>query len=259
MTVSVAVHPQLMLQLSDQFTRRPFLGEPRPPFCVGVLFGTSDGLRIEACSAIEVRIAENRARGAGLRIDITSYRQLARLHEQIYKNENPIGWYACQELSPDMVRTLHALFDALEHSGRFIRGEFLDRPQPLRLFLLQGEDWVPISYTYEAALAERIAMMQLQAEGSAESQVAFTAEAYRSLDRDLEAIEIYLTKVANDELPFDPVLVRKCADVGQWWDHRTPNPDQDKIAEQENLALLVGMVAERIADFAGSRKSSGGS
>jgi hypothetical protein len=253
MTVAVAVHPQLMLQLSDQLTRFPFITSS-PRFCVGALFGSSEGPRIEAYSAIETRILENRVAGPGVSLDMESYRNFVRLHQQIYKEEKLIGWYACQDLSPDLVQTLHNVFEAVEHSGRFLRGEFLEREQPLRLFVQHGDGWAPIDYTYEAALAERITMMQLQSEGSAESQVAFTADAYRSLDRDLEAIEIYLTKVGNQEVPFDSIIVRKCAELGEWWDHRTTTSDQDKIVEQENLALLIGMVAEKLANFAAGVK-----
>jgi hypothetical protein len=254
MAISVAVHPQLMLQLSDQYVRRPFLADPHPVYSVGIILGSAEGPRIEASSALEVRIFENRTPGSGLSLDMENYRGLLRLHQQIYKEEKPIGWYSCQELPPAVQRGLHTILETIEHSGPFLRGEFLEREQPFRLFLQRGEGWTQVEYIYEVANAERIAMMQIQSEGSAQSQVAFTADAYRSLDQDLEVIEGYLVRVANGDLPFDSVLVRKCAEVGQWWDHKTEKPEEDTVVEQENLALLVGMMAERLAEFAGNLK-----
>jgi hypothetical protein len=245
MSISVAVHPQLMLQLSEQFTRFPFLN-PRQEHSLGVILGFADGPRIEACSAIEVGIRTGGA--AGVRLATQDYNSLLRLHHQIYKDEKPIGWYSCQPLSDQDKRVFHTLFEALEHTGPFLRGEFLDREQPFILFLQRGEGWVSIEYSYESAPAERIAMMQLQAEGNAESQVAFTADAYRSLDRDLEKIEVYLKKVANKQAPFDPVLIRKCAEIGQWWDHKA-EIDEEKVVEQENLGLLIGLLAQRLGEF----------
>jgi hypothetical protein len=247
----VAIHPQLLLQLSEQFTRRPFLTPPPPQqFSLGVILGSAEGARVEAFSAVEVRVVEKSGTSLGYGLDGDNYHGLLRLHQQIYKDEKPIGWYSCEVLSPDHARIFHSLFEPQDYIGPFIRAEFVERDQPLALFMQRGDSWVSIEYTYETAPAERIAMMQLQSEGNAESQVAFTADAYMSLNEDLGKIEAYVTKVANNELPFDSVLVRRCAEIAQWWEHKTEGEDQDKIMEEENLGLLVGILAQRLTAFA---------
>jgi hypothetical protein len=245
MAISVVVHPQLMLQLSEQFTRRPFLN-PAQPYAIGVILGLVSGPRIEVCSAIEVGIRQD-----PLRLATQDYRVLLRQHQQIYRDEQPVGWYACQELDTEYIDKFHTLFGALDHIGPFLRGEFVEREQPLRLFLQCGEGWTVIEYSYESEPAERIALMQLQSEGNAESQVAFTADAYRSLDSDLEIIEKWLRDVANGVIKFDPVLVRKCAEVAQWWDHKA-EVNERRIIDQENLGMLIGRLTERVVGFKGS-------
>ena len=240
----IVVHPQAILQIADQAARAKYVDPPSDYSC-GVILGTTDGPKIEINSAIEMRTIKNANK---VSIDREVYRTLFRHHHNIYPNEIAIGWYSCKNLPKDDLKALQEAFEALDHTDEYIRGEFLaDREQPLVLYSMKGDQWFPVEYSYESELAERIAMMQIQSEGNAESQVQFTADAFRSLDAQLAVIEKYLSDVANGTAKFNAELVRRCADVGQWWNHKARDEADERILEQENVALLVGMLAETIS------------
>jgi hypothetical protein len=237
----IVVHPQAILQVADIFSRMEFLAAPTEYVC-GVLVGSAEGA-IEVVSSIESVL---RGTGLDLSLDMSVFRTLYRLYRAIYPTLVPVGWYSCRGLSADQVRAVNAAFEVIDHPAPFIRLELRDGDAPLAAFAQHGDEWAPVEYVYASELAERIAMMQLQGEGTAESQVAFTADAFRTLDKDLEMIENYLVAVATGQGAFDPVVVRRCGDIALWWMHKDEDENADVI-EKEQLAILVGMMAERIA------------
>jgi hypothetical protein len=240
----VVLHPQAILQVADIFSRMEFLAASTEYVC-GLLLGSAEG-NIEVVSSIESVL---RGSGLELSLDMSVYRTLFRLYRAIYPSLVPVGWYSCKPLSPDQVQAVNAAFNVVDHPAPFVRIEIREGDESLAVFAQHGDGWVPSEYVYESELAERIAMMQLQREGTAESQVAFTADAFRTLDRDLEMIEKYLTTVATGDAPFDPVLVRRCGDIALWWIHKDDDDNAGDI-EKEQLAILVGMMADRITSAA---------
>lgn len=245
------VHPQAILQIADHTSRSEFFDPPIKYLC-GFILGSSDGPKIEIHSAFEANIQE---RGGKLRLDNRTFKSMREQHQKIYPSEVVIGWYTCKQYDEETLNALREIFEAIDHTDSLIRGEFIpENDRPLTLYVTKNDEWVPVDYSFESELAERIAMMQLQAEGDAESQVQFTADAFRSLDSHLAIIEEYLTKMAEGEIPFDPIMARKCADIAQWWTHKDSSSDQDTILEQENLGLLVGLLAEAITNFESSNR-----
>lgn len=247
--VSVAVHPQAILQIADHASRSKFFDSSMEYLC-GFILGSSDGAKIEVHSSMEACIVKS---GDNISIDKSArsvFNIMYKQHKQIYPTECVVGWYTCKPYPLDIVNTLREVFDSVEHSDISIRGEFVeDGAHPLKLYMTRGDSWIDLEYEYKSELAEQIAIMQLQSEGSAESQVEFTAQAFRSLDSQLECIEQYLTAMADGKVQFDAVTARKCADIAQWWKHRPAVDDEESIVEQENLGLLVGLMAETLAGF----------
>ena len=252
--IPLVVHPQAILQIADQVSRSPFFDPPRQYLC-GFLLGACDGPRMEIHSAIEVEIVSS---DSGLSIHRPTFRTLLRQHQNIFPTEIPIGWYTCAEYTPEQVSALREAFEAIDHTEEYVRGEFLaDRDSPFCLYTSVGDAWAPVEYAFESELAERIAMMQLQAEGTAESQVQFTADAYRSLDQHLAAMEDYLLQIAEGKREFDPVAARECANVCQWWTHSRDISDSDMVLDQEKLALFVGAVAEAVTNYSMKLRNNG--
>jgi hypothetical protein len=247
-TLKVILHPAAMFQISDHSTRSRYDTHDLP-FRVGILLGTTDGLSVEIHSSLPTAAEGG---GSNVAIQRDCFSRLVGQHVAIYKTEVVVGWYSCLPLKPEDYPILKDAFQRVlrEHDEILVSAEFLaDRDPQLKVFVSRGDSLVPVDYTYESELAERIAIMQLQSEGNAESQVQFTADAYRSLENHLKLIEGYLTEVADGKKPFDPVLVKKAADIAQWWNHSSGSQGENRELEEANLALLVGLMAERLVDF----------
>ncbi|KAK8897833.1 COP9 signalosome complex subunit 6 [Tritrichomonas musculus] len=257
--ISILMHPQAMLVMSNHYTRRQYDdANVKLPVHVGLLLGLTDGAHIEVNSALEILIT---GKPGDLVIDQkfidNAYKDL---HKATFPKDTPIGWYTCDKIDKNVHQELSAKIDELITSldsetllyGEFIideKNEKIDaqNKSPLTLFLFNDSNLIPVDFTYETEPAERIAMMQLQSEGSVEDQTQFTAKAFQSLDKDLEKVQKYLEKVAKKEIPFDAERVRKAATIAQWWDHNCGEEQpSDRIEEQANLALLCGMILETL-------------
>jgi hypothetical protein len=252
--LKVILHPAAMFQISDHSTRSRY-DTNTYPYRVGILLGTTDGLSVEVHSSLPGSATLS---DGVVTIDHECLSRLLLQHVAIYKTEVIVGWYSCLPLKPTDFRLLTDAFqrELRENDEILVSAEFLhDRDPQLAVYLSKGDTQVPVDYSYESELAERIAIMQLQSEGNAESQVQFTADAYRSLENHLKLIEDYLNDVANGKKPFDPVLVKKAADIAQWWNHSASNQTENRELEEANLALLVGLMAERLVDFEGHARA----
>lgn len=241
------VHPQAILQMADQAARIPFLSKELDFHC-GFILGTNEGPHIELTAALQASVTKQP--DGSIKINSEVKNSMIRMHKEIYKNEIPIGWYTVQRYDKEDIEKLRTVFESNIEGEDIIRGEFIyENDPPLALYISKGEKWIQTEYTYEAELAERIAMMQLQAEGNAENQVAFTADAFKSLDEHLALIEQYLNKVINGEAPFIPDLVRKCANVAQWWSRSDSEEEykNDIEMDEAKLSLLITMLAESVS------------
>lgn len=249
----INVHPQAILQIADQAARTPHLN-PMPPYVCGLILGSVDGVSIEINTALQIPFKKDMKTDKFLvphQIDGRLWeRQQLEHHVAIYPKEQPIGWYVTRKHKEEDLEKLRTLLEP------FVKGESVfrvifdsDAETPLTIHFPKGDKWIPVDYYYEAELAERIAMMQLQAEGNAESQVAFTADAFRSLDADLALIEDYLKNILSKKEKFDPVLVRKCADLAQWFSSSSSQAASNSSTEidQAQLSYLTCLMAETLA------------
>lgn len=259
--LSVLVHPQAMLVMSNHFTRVKYDDiNVHLPVHVGLLLGQAAAARLEVNAAIELLVTDEKGQ---LKIDQAFIDNAYKdIHKFSFPQDSPIGWYACEKLSDELRSELTPLVEQLiadYDSQSRLFGEFIYDPKansgtefksPLTLYLSHNLSLEPIDFTYQAEPAERIAMLQLQSEGSAENQTQFTAKAFQSLDHDLELVQKYLEKVIKKEIPFDPEKIRKAATLSQWWDHNNLEEGGfDKVEEQADLALLCGMLLETLTIY----------
>ncbi|OHT08108.1 hypothetical protein TRFO_23464 [Tritrichomonas foetus] len=264
--INIFVHPQAMLVLSNHYSRMEVDNQNVPlKYHVGFLLGNYDGPKIVVTTALEAIVNE---RDGKLRLNTNFSRQELELHNTVYPNDIPIGWYVLDKCSNKELLQISEALSAFDKFENLLLGEFFpdaENKPPLCLFEPKGDTFIPVDYSYETELAERIAMISLQSEGNAESQIQFTAKAFQSLDNDLSIIETYLEKVSKGELPFDPTLMRACANVSQWWDHsiKGVNPgeeeddeEEDRAEEQASVALLTGSMLEVITSLLEKMKSA---
>ena len=262
--LNIIVHPQAMLIISDHYTRIPY-DKPAVEikYHVGVLLGNYENDKVVVLSALEVLITDKNGK---LELDAGIFKREMELHQSIYPNNKAIGWYILDdflnknsyenEKDKEILLSISAVLNNIDDFDNLLCGLFLPKEDdhPFHLFIQKGTDFIPTDYTYEAELAERIAMLQLQSQGDEETQIKFTENAFRSLDQDLAVIQDYLEKVAKQETAFDPTIVRACANVAQWWDHimkskkegdDVSSDDDDDVADEESsVALLAGSLFE---------------
>ncbi|KAK8858234.1 COP9 signalosome complex subunit 6 [Tritrichomonas musculus] len=250
--LNIIVHPQAMLIISDHYSRLSY-DNPDPPlkYHIGVLLGNYENDKVVVLSALEILITENDGR---LSLDKGIYKREMDLHKTIYPNHKAIGWYTLDNSSHEELLSISDILDPVDDFDNLLFGQFTPNPEghPFHLFIQKGTEFVPTDYTYESELAETIAMLTLQSEESAESQIRFTQDAFRTLDQDLSVIEQYLDKVSKKELPFDSTLVRECANIAQWFNFNGPNQSEeednelDETEEQSSMALLAGSMFETV-------------
>ncbi|KAH0793918.1 COP9 signalosome complex subunit 6-like [Histomonas meleagridis] len=242
----IKIHPQAIFTISDHATRVSLLEQPLDYPC-GLLLGSYEGNLIEVMSAAEIDI--HRKEDGQLIIEPDSYKILFNVRNKVFPNEIKIGWFICKEATPEEINEIQQLFDEAEEMETLVRAEFVqDHDQMFRVFVNHGGEFTESDYTYESELGERIAMLALQSEGTSESQIEFTADAFKALDSQLAIIEEYVVKVLSKEIEFNPVLMRKCADLAQWFSNKNKNKEREsaEIEEEASLALMCGLVLEAI-------------
>ncbi|KAH0793271.1 COP9 signalosome complex subunit 6 [Histomonas meleagridis] len=242
--ISVSLHPHVMFVISDHANRIPFMDPPIKYAC-GILLGSYDSNKVEVNSAFEIKI--NEREDGKLELDKEVYNTMYKVRNKVFPFETPIGWFVSQDYPQEEIDKLQSIISDADNMECMLRINFnKQKDQMISVFLIEGDKSMPVDYSYESELGERIAMMQLQAEGDAESQIEFTADAFKALDAHLAEIQTYLIKVLNKEAPFDPVIIRECSTISQWFSHKDPNEHTEAIAteEQSNLALLCGMMLE---------------
>lgn len=248
---NVLVHPQAMFIISDHYSRIQFDDAVvHLDYHLGILLGTYENNNIVISSAMEIMLNKKDDEYV---LDTTFYNQSMKMHKAIYPNDIVIGWYLLQKATKEEIHMITKAISSSDDIEILLFGEFSTDTgsTPLQLFVPKEDEFVPVKFSYDTELAERIALLNLQSEGSAESQIRFTANAFKSLDEDLKLIETYLQKVANKELEFDPEMMRNCADIAQWWNHSInshddTNDDTNLVEEQSSIALLAGTMFDTL-------------
>lgn len=250
--LKIVLHPLVALQISDHSTRSKYFVDDIPYAC-GVIYGTVDEKAIELCSTVEVGFAVSEP----LTLNSEAYTGICHYHKKNYPNETQIGWYSSRQLTEEEFSKLHKLFS--EKFEVFVRVVFNNTDDsPLSIHEWKHGEWQQRDYVYQSEIAERVALSNLQSEGTTDSQVGFNETAYRVLESHLAEIEEFLLQTEKGEIPFHPDLVRKCADISRWWDHDRSGDSESALVEDEEarLSLLCSVLAERSLDLTKIREGS---
>jgi len=248
--MSVIIHPQALLQIADHATRSKYQTKDIEFIC-GVIYGSCTGMKgmkktkIEICSTTEALL--NRV-DDGLEVDKEAYKYINEHHAKNFVDEIPIGWYYTQELDEETLEKMNKAFGLV--FDVVVKAKYNDGDHPLNVYVPGSEPntWKEAIYSYESELAERVALLQLQADGSADNQISFTQDAYNALDKQLSRIVDYLEKVKQGEMEFKPDLVRKCATVARWWKHNYMKESQSIIPPAQ-ISYIIGMIGETLVEF----------
>ena len=247
--MEIIIHPQTDFQIADHATRSKYQSSDIKYIC-GVLYGTITK-KIEICSSTESLLNEV---DDHLEVDKTAYSAIDLHHSKNYVDEIPIGWYTTQEFDNETINKMNSayqkLFNVVVRIQYNQNGDF-----PITVFVpkenheTQTIDWIQTRFSYESELAERVAIVQLQGDGTAENRISFQKDAYSALEKQLSIIVNYLENVKNGKLPFDHDLVRRAATVSRWWKQRHIKNEMDSKIKSAQISYIVGMLAETIVDY----------
>lgn len=245
--VDVQIHPQAILLITDNISRKPYSTVASRYLC-GAVLGTCENNVIEVASAMEVPVTEN-ADGT-VSIDRDFYQEMLADRSAANPTETPIGWYAAEKYDDSAVAQLDSEFRSIDGMESLIRIEFdQSDKQMVKVFLNQNTEYVQVDFNYELNLGERIAMLQLQKGDDTKSQAQFTKDAFAAMNENLGKVETYLSDVAEGKREFDPTLVRQCATLARWFAYKDEETEDefDAIEEESELALMAGMMFELLA------------
>ena len=249
-SAEVVVHPQVMLQIADHYTNSQFLSSTIP-YPLGLIVCENKDGRLELLSSFESIPITN---AAGKVAFNSIFQTLLRQHQANYKNEVPIGWYIItdKDVDPELINQLQSTFE-VESKGEpiLVRCEYrFNDENCFKFFVMDNNsDWKPVEVSYQSELAERIALLQLQSRGSADSQISFTKNAYETLDKSLAIIQQYILDVKDKKAPFDAEIVRLAGTIAQWWTNKTPSKEVNDFIDQANVSLLSSLIAETITNI----------
>jgi COP9 signalosome complex subunit 6 len=158
---NIVVHPLVIINISDHFTRGKFMDT----LVIGALFGTQEGQRIEIFNSFELPITSNV-------VDLEYFTTKQELYHQVFPNLSFLGWYGMDFPNVD----IHRQFLYLNESPLYL--QLIVETATLQIFDslidLAQEPYIkftPIKYRIESSEAERIAVEHVT-HFSAESKTA---------------------------------------------------------------------------------------
>ncbi|XP_048588542.1 COP9 signalosome complex subunit 6 [Nematostella vectensis] len=163
-SVSVALHPLVILNISEHYTRiRAQEGKPNPQV-VGALLGTQDGRSMEIFNSFELQF--DSFDDGHIVINMEYYKTKEEQFRQVFKNLDFLGWYTTGSGAQGSDLGIHKQICEINESPIFLKLNPLARTNdlPISMYesvidLVNGETrmlFVEIPYTLATEEAERI-------------------------------------------------------------------------------------------------------
>jgi len=260
--LNISLHPLVILNISDHFTRQKVLATKNTtPRVIGALFGIQSGRNVELTNSYELIHTE--VEGATI-IDTEFLTSKQAQYKEVFPNGDLLGWYSTgsecktsdlkihQQLVPFNESPLYLLLDTVACS--------VARELPISIYeselrIVDGEPTNLFSkvsnFRIEPEVAERIAVDHVAhtttstgAEGSQlPVQLAGMQNAIKMLNMRLRIIKSYLESVQKGDIPKDHALLRQTIGII----NLIPAIDTPKFKEEflneYNDALLVSYLA----------------
>eukprot|EP01088_Endostelium_zonatum_P014081 TRINITY_DN294_c0_g3_i1.p1 TRINITY_DN294_c0_g3~~TRINITY_DN294_c0_g3_i1.p1 ORF type:complete len:313 (-),score=78.97 TRINITY_DN294_c0_g3_i1:79-1017(-) len=257
--LNISLHPLVILNISDHFTRQKVLAPKNSvPRVIGVLFGLQSGRNIEITNSYELLHTE--VEGATI-IDIDFLNSKQSQYKEVFPNGDLLGWYSTGSECKTSDLKIHQQFVAFNESPLYL---LLDTvacavARELPIYIYESElrivDGEPVNFfskvsnfRIEPEVAERIAVDHVAhtttagsgSEGSQlPTQLAGMQNAIKMLNMRLKIIKAYLESTQKGELPKDHALLRQTVGII----NLIPAIDTPKFKEEflneYNDALLV--------------------
>jgi len=226
--LEIALHPLVLINISDHYTRAKYTSNERNPRVIGALLGVQSGRSVEVTNSFE--LVYSVVDGAVI-IDVDYLKRKQEQFVTIFKNHDLLGWYSTgDECKPADIQ-IHNQFIPFNESPLYLLLDTLvskvTSGLPVQLFeselrIINDEPTLlfsKVQYRIETGEAERIAVdhvARVSASGTADgsqltAHLAGMHSAIKMLHSKIKNLTAYLHAVEKGEVPADQGLLRQVA------------------------------------------------
>ncbi|XP_068687242.1 COP9 signalosome complex subunit 6-like [Montipora capricornis] len=223
-SVSVALHPLVIMNISEHYTRiKAQYGEPNPQV-IGALLGTQDGRKIEIFNSFELQF--DRFDDGQIVINMEYYKTKEEQFHQVFKNLDFLGWYTTGSLPTENDIRVHKQMCEINESPLFLKLNPLAKTNDLPISLYESVIdivdgatrmlFVETQYTLATEEAERIGVDHVARLSNTGTVDASTVSehllaqynAIKMLHSRVKMILDYVKAVKNGEIPCNHEIMR---------------------------------------------------
>jgi len=250
--MDVKLHPMVIVNISDHFTRVKVSKSGANPRVYGILLGQQSGRKVEIFNTYEILIADNG------HIDSEFLKKRLQQFQRVFSHDEILGWYATGKLENTDIG-LHQQIESYNESPLLLILDTETKPGNQTLPIVLWETTVKVvedkprfvftrvPYTIETTEAERIAVDHVANVSTGRSMLtshlSTLQSAIKMLNLRVKIITRFVQQTKDGAIPHDEGLLRSVNALC----HLLPTIDTDKFKEdfltEYNDSLLVTYLA----------------
>lgn len=225
---SISLHPLVIINISDHWTRDRVHKDVPNPRAIGALFGTQTGREVEIMNSFE--LVYNEVDGHVV-FDTEFFTQRTEQFKTVYKELEFLGWYSTGSIPTEADLVLHKQIMEYNENPLYLTLDPLHSSQtreiPINIYesLLQIVNnnaelkFVKVPYTIETLDAERIAVDHVaHTQSGLETSTVVPHlsglhNAIKMLHSRIRIILTFLEATKKGQIPKDPALLRQIASL----------------------------------------------
>ena len=259
-SVTVALHPLVIMNISDHYTRIK-AQEEIVPKVYGAILGKQNGRHLELFNSFELQHSENPSTGE-VEIEMSYFRDKEEQFRQVFKDIDFLGWYTVgSSNATDRDILIHKQLTVVNEGALLVKLDpnSLSANLPVTIYesMVDINDAAPrmlfieVCYTLVTEEAERIGVdhvARLSSAGSPDvSQVSehiqMQKSAVKMLHSRINILLEYVKAVKDGELPMNEEIMRNCMSLCQRLPVLSTQNFQENLFDQCNDVLLMSYLA----------------
>lgn len=258
-SITVALHPLVIMNISDQYTRIKAQEEVVPKV-FGAILGKQNGRHLELFNSFELQHTENE--NGDVVIEMNYFREKEEQFRQVFKDIDFLGWYtvgSANATEKDIL--IHKQLTAVNESALLLKldpnSKSANLPVTVYESMIDINDdqprmlFIEVFYTLVTEEAERIGVdhvARLSSAGSPDvSQVSehiqMQKSAVKMLHSRIDIILQYVKAVKDGELPMNEEIMRNCLSLCQRLPVLSTQKFEENFFDQCNDVLLMSYLA----------------
>jgi len=259
-SITVALHPLVIMNISDHYTRIK-AQEEIVPNVFGAILGKQNGRHLELFNSFELQHTENAETG-DVDIEMNYLRDKEEQFRQVFKDIDFLGWYTvgtANATEKDIL--IHKQLTAVNESALLMKLDPASTTGNLPVTIYESmidiqDDqprmlFIEVAYTLVTEEAERIGVdhvARLSSAGTSDvSQVSehiqMQKSAVKMLHSRINILLEYVKAVKEGELPMNEEIMRNCLSLCQRLPVLSTNKFEENFFDQCNDVLLMSYLA----------------